>query len=452
MLKRLARFENRHSNRVAIIGSGISGMAAAWLLSYSADVTLFEAEDRPGGHSNTVDVKTPDGDVPVDTGFIVYNELNYPNLKALFEYLDVPTEASDMSFAASLNSGGFEYSGSNLGTMLGQRSNIVSLRFWMMLKDIVRFYRWAQQTETSQVSSEMSLGDFLDARGYSTSFIEDHILPMGAAIWSTTAGEMRDYPLGAFIAFFKNHGLVNLGERPAWRTVSGGSREYVRRLLADFDGKIRLSSPVERVVRLPGAVEVTPKGGAPELFDHVVIASHANQALNILDTGFDDERNLLGAFSYTANEAVLHSDVNLMPKRKRVWSSWNYISDGISDGSHQLCVTYWMNKLQNLKTPEQLFVTLNPIREIDESKVHARFDYEHPLFDARAMAAQKEMWRVQGRGGVWFCGAHFGSGFHEDGIQSGLAVAEAISGVKRPWSVENESGRIHLGPALVAAE
>ncbi|MCO6185261.1 NAD(P)/FAD-dependent oxidoreductase [Rhizobium sp. L1K21] len=452
MLKRLDRFEDRHLRRVAVIGSGISGLSAAWLLSYSADVTLFEAEDRPGGHSNTFDIPTAGGPVPVDTGFIVYNEINYPNLTALFQYLDVPTDASDMSFAASLRGGSFEYSGTNLATMLGQRSNIVNLRFWMMLRDIVRFYRNAQQMEHSSLPHELTLGDYLSTQNYSRSFIDDHILPMGAAIWSTTAPEMRNYPLAAFISFFKNHGLVNLGERPAWRTVHGGSREYVTRLLADFDGDVRLGSPVVRVERLPGAVEVQVKGQEPELFDHVVIAAHANQALRMLKGGFDDERRLLGAFGYTKNEAVLHSDPGLMPRRKRVWASWNYVSDSVGEDESQLCVTYWMNRLQQLQTADPVFVTLNPIRAIAEDKVHARFSYEHPLFDRKAMEAQRQMWRVQGRGGLWYCGAHFGSGFHEDGIQAGLAVAEAISGIKRPWRVENESGRIHLEPAMVAAE
>lgn len=452
MLKRLDRSGNRDLGRVAVVGSGISGLAAAWLLSYSADVTLFEADERPGGHSNTVDIPTDNGPLSVDTGFIVYNEQNYPNLTALFKYLDVPTAASDMSFAASLNGGDFEYSGTNLATMLGQRSNIVSLRFWTMLRDIVRFYRRAQQMSIAGLSCEMTLGAFLDGKGYSRAFVEDHILPMGAAIWSTTASEMRDYPLAAFISFFKNHGLVNLGERPNWRTVDGGSREYVTRLLADFDGKIRLGSPVARVERLPGAVEVQVKGEEPELFDYVVVATHANQALRMINGAQGDERELLGAFSYTKNEAVLHSDSNLMPRRKRVWSSWNYISDSKQTGEGQLCVTYWMNRLQNLKTSDPLFVTLNPIREIVDEKVFARINYEHPLFDRAAMEAQRDIWKLQGRGGVWYCGAHFGSGFHEDGIQAGLAVAEAISGVKRPWQVENESGRIHISPALVAAE
>ncbi len=438
--------------KVAVVGSGISGLSAAWLLDRSTDVTIFEAEGRLGGHSNTVDVVTDIGTVPVDTGFIVYNERNYPNLVALFDTLGVPTDASDMSFSASVNNGAFEYSGTSVAAMLGQKSNIVRLRFWQMVGDILKFYRRAPEWLRRSDAEDMTLGDYLDAEGFSQSFVDNHILPMGAAIWSTTAKEMRSYPLVAFIRFFESHGLLSLSNRPVWRTVKGGSREYVRRITDDFTGDIRLNSPVASINRLiHGGVEVRTKNGECETFDQVVIATHGDQALSMLADANLDEKQLLECFKYTRNLAVLHSDTALMPRRKSVWSSWNYIGDDLQHTGKQLCVTYWMNRLQNLDPQLPLFVTLNPCRPVKSETVHACFEYTHPLFDTAALTAQKEMWRIQGRGGVWFCGAHFGSGFHEDGLQSGLAVAEQIGGIKRPWTVAGESARIHLPQEFEAA-
>lgn len=451
MLNTLNDGKADRQRHVAVIGSGISGLSAAWLLGKSCRVTLFEAEDRPGGHSNTVDVKTTNGVIPVDTGFIVYNEWNYPNLVRLFQTLNVKTEASDMSFSASLDDGAFEYSGTSFMSMIGQKTNIIRLRFWRMVGDILRFYREAPIAVKSLGAGEMTLGEFLDREGYSESFVDNHILPMGAAIWSTTAKEMRSYPLVAFIRFFESHGLLSLVNRPVWRTVSGGSRQYVGRMLEDFGGEVRLRSSVRSVLSSPDGVLVDC-GSGPELFDDVVIATHADQALAMRRDASDEERELLGAFKYTRNKAVLHSDEALMPKRRRVWSSWNYIGDRKGSGDDQLCVTYWMNKLQNLPERTPIFVTLNPCREIRPELVHASFDYTHPLFDNAALSAQKKIWSIQGRGGIWYCGAHFGSGFHEDGLQSGLAVAEAISDAKRPWRVAGESARIHLPTELVAAE
>jgi uncharacterized protein len=451
MLKTMNEGKPEWRRHVAVIGSGISGLSAAWLIGKHCKVTLFEADDRPGGHSNTVDVQTAGGPIPVDTGFIVYNEWNYPNLVKLFKTLDVKTEVSEMSFSASLDDGSFEYSGTSFMSMIGQKSNIIRLRFWQMLGDIIRFYRDAPQAVKRVGAGEVTLGEFLDSEGYSKSFVDNHILPMGAAIWSTTAKEMRSYPLVAFIRFFESHGLLSIVNRPIWRTVSGGSRRYVTSLLNDFDGEVRLKSPVRSVRRSAEGVLVDC-GSGPELFDDVVIATHADQALAMRPDASDEERDLLGAFKYTKNTAVLHSDPGLMPKRRRVWSSWNYIGDRNGTSDDQLCVTYWMNKLQILPGKTPVFVTLNPCREVRQDLVHASFDYTHPLFDTAALCAQKRLWSVQGRDGIWYCGAHFGSGFHEDGLQSGLAVAESLTGAKRPWRVADESARIHLPRALVAAE
>ncbi|WP_176085868.1 FAD-dependent oxidoreductase [Martelella sp. HB161492] len=439
--------------KIAVVGSGISGLSAAWLAAKQNDVTLFEADDRLGGHSNTVDVTFGARTVAVDTGFIVFNERNYPNLTALFSHLGVETEASDMSFSASLNQGAFEYSGSNIATMFAQKSNLLRFSFWRMIYEIFRFYRDAPEAARRAELENVTLGDYLDAQGYSRRFVEDHILPMGAAIWSTTPKKMRAYPLIAFTRFFESHGLLTLSDRPSWRTVTGGSRSYVRRMISDFSGTVRLSSPVTRIERRGPKVHVATRSGGPEIFDAVIIATHGNQALNMLADATSDEYALLSAFKYTQNDAVLHSDEALMPRRRKVWSSWNYLDTG-GDPTHRLCVTYWMNQLQNIDAACPLFLTLNPGRPIAKDSIHARFNYSHPLFDRSAIAAQRELWSIQGNGNVWFAGAHFGSGFHEDGLQSGLAAAEAATGIQRPWRVENESGRIFLGPEqpLMAAE
>ncbi len=432
---------------VAVIGSGISGLSAAWLLSKSMHVTLYEKLERLGGHSNTVVIpqSREEKEIAVDTGFIVYNELNYPNLVALFAEIGVKTEASDMSFAVSLNEGQNEYSGSGLDGLFGQRRNLIKPRFWCMLRDILRFYKVTPLLLKNGQTDGLTLGDYLDHNGYSQSFINDHLLPMGAAIWSTSAREMRDYPLTAFLRFFVSHGLLNLKDRPQWRTVSGGSKEYVKRLLADISGPVKTEAEVVKVTRENDGVIVHDSLGQSARFSHVVIASHADEALRLLGDASDDERSLLGAFGYTDNDAWLHRDVSLMPKRQRVWASWNYLGNR-TEHEQSLCVTYWMNKLQNLNQTGPLFVTLNPIKEIAEDKVIQKIHYKHPRFDPAALAAQQQLWRLQGQRNTWFCGAYFGYGFHEDGLQSGLAVAEEISGQKRPWRVADESGRITLRP------
>lgn len=442
----------REAKRIAVIGSGISGLSCAWLLSRNNDVTLYEASDRLGGHANTVNVEMDGRSIAVDTGFIVYNETNYPNLVALFDQLNVPTIASDMSFAASMDGGGFEYSGTGLKGLLGQKRNILRPRFWAMLRDVFKFYKHSPTLLDQPDMRDITLGDYLRQAGYSASFINDHLMPMGAAIWSTTASEMHDYPLHAFLRFFVNHGLLLLSGRPQWRTVEGGSREYVTRLAADFRGTIRLSAPVASIRRAANGVTVTDGNGHSDEFDDVVIAAHADEALNMLADADDRERNLLGAFGYTRNKAVLHSDPALMPKHRNVWSSWNYLSGLAANGDQQLCVTYWMNRLQNLPTDRSLFLTLNPNREPQPKLIHGTYDYTHPRFDTRALKAQNDLWQLQGRNRTWFCGAYFGSGFHEDGLQSGLAVAEALGANRRPWSVANESGRISIRDFREAAE
>jgi predicted NAD/FAD-binding protein len=319
-----------------------------------------------------------------------------------------------------------------------------------MMRDLVRFYRRAPGLVAGAEAAGMTLGQVLDAEGYSAAFAEDHLLPMGAAIWSSSVADMRDYPAASFIRFFESHGLLRLANRPQWRTVTGGSRNYVARIAEPLAGRIRLACPVRAIRRQPDGVMVEERGGRVARFDHVVLATHADQALALLSDAGTDERRILGGFHYVSNRAVLHSDPSLMPRRRRAWASWNYL--GRSDqASADLCVTYWMQKLQALPGPD-LFVTINPVREPRAELVHATFQYEHPGFDTHSVAAQHQLWSLQGARRTWFCGAYCGAGFHEDGLQAGLAVAEALGGVRRPWSVENESGRIVLGPGRAPAE
>jgi predicted NAD/FAD-binding protein len=420
------------------VGSGISGLSAAWLLSQRHRVTLMEADDRVGGHSHTVDA----GGTPVDTGFIVYNEKTYPNLTALFAHLGVPTRATEMTFAVSLDRGRLEYSGTGFNGIFAQRRNLASPRFWSMLRDLVRFYRSAPG-DLARLRSE-SLGAYLDRHAYGDAFRDDHLYPMAAAIWSTPVADIPDYPAAAFIRFCENHGLLNLGTRPLWRTVEGGSRSYVERITRPFADRITAGNPVRAIRRHAKGADIVRDAGT-ETFDQVVIATHADQALRLLWDADEDERFILGAFGYRPNDAILHSDTSLMPKRRAVWSAWNYAAEGKA-AAQQLSVTYWMNRLQHLDRAKQLFVTLNPIDEPDPALVIRRDRYEHPVFDGAAIAAQGRLWSLQGRRNAWFCGAYFGAGFLEDGLQAGLAVAEQLGGIRRPWSVPDESGRIQIGP------
>lgn len=437
----------RMNARIAVIGAGVSGLSAGWLLSSTHEVVVYERDNRLGGHANTVDVPVGDEIVPVDAGFIVYNEPAYPNLTALFAHFGVASEPTCMSFGASIGGGAVEYSGQTLSSVFADRRNLVSPKFLTMLVDIARFHHDARRALATGLAHDISLSAFVAAKGYSRAFATYFLKPMASAIWSTPSSKILDFSAAAFIKFYDNHGLLRVLNLPVWRTVTGGSRRYVEKIAAPLVAKARLKTPVSSVRRTEAGVEVRDQSGEVDIFDHVILACHADEACALLVDADGDERRLLGAFGYQKNRAVVHVDPAHMPRRRRAWSSWNYVGDG-----ERFAATYWMNRLQNLKCARDIFVTLNPLTPVRDEAIVAEFDYAHPMFDIGAAVAQAALWSLQGRGGVWFCGAHFGQGFHEDGLQAGLAVAEAIGGVRRPWRVGNESGRIHLAPAREAAE
>ncbi|MGI9476599.1 MAG: NAD(P)/FAD-dependent oxidoreductase [Hyphomicrobiaceae bacterium] len=436
-------------HRIAVVGSGISGMSAAWLLNQTADVTLFEKAARIGGHTYTATVAAGDSSTAVDMGFIVYNEETYPNLTALFDHLGVTSQTTDMSLAVSLDNGRLEYGGGSLAQLFAQKRNLLRPRYWSMLRDLVRFYRTAAKDLPALERSGATLGAYLAANRYGVAFQQDHLLPMAAAIWSMPTSDVLNYPAHAFIQFHNNHGLLKLAGRPLWRTVSGGSQAYVERLMAPLGNRVRKGIGIQSIERLPDSVVLRTSEGSCEVFDQVVIATHADHALALLANPTAEERRVLSAFRYNDNCAILHSDARLMPKRRRAWASWNYIGGRQHDTS-DLTVTYWMNSLQALSLDTPLFVTLNPDRDIDPAKIFKTERFEHPIIDTAATNAQQELWTLQGQDRLWYCGAYFGAGFHEDGLQSGLAVAEALSGHRRPWRVADPSGRIVVKPHRVS--
>lgn len=425
--------------RIAVIGSGIAGNSAAWALSDRHQVVLYEKRGRPGGHASTVDIDYDGQILSVDTGFIVYNELNYPNLTALFRHLGVESQESDMSFSLSVDDGRREWAGGRLDTIFGQRRNILSPRFLWMLKEILRFNRLAVADRAAGLLVGRSLGEYLAARRYARSLIDDYLIPMGAAIWSTPTDQMLEFPAESFVAFFENHRLVHR-DRPKWRTVKGGSRTYVDRLLNPLKGNIRLNSPVVEIRRHNGKVFIRTECGDDEMFDHVIIAAHTDQALAILADASNQEREMLRQIPYRPNKVFLHRDQSLMPKRRRVWSSWNYsrLSTGqlrrinVETGNKDVSVTYWMNRLQGIDHELPVFISLNPMRAPREDLTFSTYTYDHPQFTAQAFEAQTTLARIQGNRNTWYCGAWCGYGFHEDGLVAGLSVAEAL-GAEIPW-------------------
>lgn len=431
--------------RVAVIGGGIAGLGAAWLLSRHHRVTLFEAGSYVGGHTNTVDVDIGGVSHPVDTGFLVFNRRTYPNLCALFEHLGVKHVESEMSFGVSLAHAGIEWAGSDLGTVFAQRSNLLRPAFLGMLRDILRFNRETTRMARDGDTPAVSLGDYLDAGRYGEAFRDWYLLPMAAAIWSCPTGQMLDTPLATFVRFCQNHGLLQVFDRPLWRSVKGGGRRYVRELagrIPDF----RLNCPVRSVTRETPGLRVTHAEGS-EVFDQIVLACHSDQALKILGyTATDGQREILSAIRYQPNRAVLHTDPRLLPRDRKLWSAWNYFAGSGEPGEQPVSVSYLINKLQPLPFKTPVVVTLNPAREPESSHVIAEFDYAHPVFDVRAIAAQARLADVQGDNGIWLCGAWGSYGFHEDGLKSALRVVNGL-GVLAPWQHE----AINASRVLVSA-
>jgi predicted NAD/FAD-binding protein len=415
-------------SRVAIVGSGIAGLAAARTMRWNAHVTLFEAGNHFGGHANTVDVTLGGVTHGVDTGFLVYNERTYPGLIRLFAELGVMTAPSDMSFSVQVprafGERPLEWSGSNFASVFCQRANLARPRFWRMLRDLLRFNREATQLAQSGVADmRQPLGSFLDERGFSREFREWYLLPMLGCIWSGPTRDMLRFPVATLVRFCHNHGLLQIANRPRWYTVAGGSREYVRKIVAGLPDA-RLAAPVRRIDREEDCVHVTTDSGV-ETFDRVVIATHPGQTLDMLADASPQERRVLGAIRYQHNRAVLHTDASVLPRDPRAWAAWNYEAAAPGQGAG-VCLHYLINRLQPLPWEQPVVVSLNPLRDIPGARVIREFDYQHPIFDAQAVAAQRELAHLQGRRNAWFCGAWAGHGFHEDGLISGQAAARAL--------------------------
>ncbi|WP_428659556.1 NAD(P)/FAD-dependent oxidoreductase [Reyranella sp.] len=433
--------------RIAVIGAGIAGLGAAWSLCRDHEIVLYEREERLGGHACTVDVPTPRGPQPVDMGFIIYNERNDPNLGALFDHLGVPTEESDLSFAVSVDDGAFEY-GSSCANYFAQRINLARPSFLRMTRDILRFNRQAPRLLEQAEDLDFTLGDFIAAARFGQAFRDRYLVPMAACIWSSPVNRMLDYPAQPFVRFFHNHDLLTLGPQRRWRTVKGGSRSYVDRLAAPLLKDATIAPEAIGVRRGHDGVWIKDAGGHWGCFDKVVLACHADQALGLLIDPDQREGMLLGSFAYSSNEVWLHGDPGLMPRRRDVWSSWNYVSESQpTDG--KASVTYWMNRLQNFPEDLPLFVSVNPMRTPAMGQAHARQVFQHPMFDPAAIRAQRNLHEIQGVRDTYFCGSYCGYGFHEDALSAGLDIAERL-GARRPWARPAELRAIGAAPRVVA--
>lgn len=408
--------------RFAVVGSGVSGLVSAYLLSREHEVTLLERSGRLGGHTNTAEIEHEGRRVAVDTGFIVFNERNYPGLCRLFEVLGVASQDAPMSFSAHDPTTGFEYGGNSWRGLVARKRNLVSPRFWRLARGMVRFARQGKRLASGIVEGE-SLEAFARRAGLSASFVDDYLVPMGAAIWSASPGATRAMPASHFIRFFDNHGMIDLRERPRWRTVTGGSQRYIDKMCAGWSVDVRTGFAVESVSREAGGVRIRAGGESAE-FDHVVLACHSDQALSILDDPTGAEREVLGSLPYGANEAVLHSDERLLPKRRAAWSAWNYRLGG--DADSPVAVTYDLSILQSIPSVTHLCVTLNGTDRVDPALVHGRWTYDHPCYTEASVAARARWGEISGRGRTHYCGAYWGNGFHEDGVQSALRVCRGF--------------------------
>ncbi|WP_243755318.1 NAD(P)/FAD-dependent oxidoreductase [Thiomicrorhabdus sp. 6S3-12] len=414
---------------VAVIGSGISGLASAWFLGQKHRVTLFEKNTRLGGHTNTCSVQLEGVEQPVDTGFIVYNRPNYPHLNAMFKHLKVPIENTEMSFSVSVDQGRIEYSGNNLNTLFAQRRNLLSVAHWKMLAEILRFNRQAKKDLFNGQLHTLNLESYLRMHHFSQRMRDYYLLPMAAAIWSCPVKTMMAFPAESFLRFFENHGLLNIQDRPQWETVKGGAQNYIDALMHKAKFSVAYD-PVRGVAKSADGLKVTTENGEA-LFDHVVFAAHGDQNWQLFDSALQQTFTCMQAFNYQQNTAYLHSDPRLMPRRKKAWASWNYLRESCSEERH-VAVTYWMNQLQNIPLKTPLLVTLNPLQEPEARMTYECIQYQHPVFDQGAMEAQKSLSGLQGVENCWFVGAYTGYGFHEDGLRSAVDLARRWN-VSLPW-------------------
>ena len=416
--------------KIAVIGSGISGLACAHYLSKDHEVWVYEASRKIGGHTATVDVRLGTRRYAIDTGFIVFNDWTYPNFIALMEELGVSSRPTEMGFSVRDPETGMEYSGSNLDTLFAQRRNLFSPRFIGMIRDILRFNREAvADLEAGTIDDAETLGVYLARRGYGDKFVSHYLAAMGSAIWSADGATILAFPVSFFVRFFKNHGLLSVKDRPQWRVIEGGSREYLRPLCTRFSDRISTGNPVMKVVRRAGqGVTLRMADGRQLMFDQVVLATHSDQALALLDAPTSTEREILGAIPYQTNDVVLHTDIRMLPRNTKTWSSWNYT---LGQRDDRAVVTYNMNILQGIEAPETFCVTLNNTAAINPNMILGQFQYDHPLFSLGGMRAQQRWMEINGVAGTWFCGAYWHNGFHEDGVVSALRVANALSNTER---------------------
>ncbi|MEH6635252.1 MAG: FAD-dependent oxidoreductase [Halioglobus sp.] len=410
--------------KIAVIGSGISGLSCAHYLSTSHEVSVFEAGKQIGGHTATVDVQLGTRRYAIDTGFIVFNDWTYPNFIALMDELGVPSKPTDMGFSVMDENTGMEYSGTNLNTLFAQRSNLLSWKFLKMIRDILRFNKESvADLDAGRISDAQTLGQYLQHNGYSEGFKRQYLAAMGSAIWSADYATILEFPLSFFLRFFRNHGLLSVADRPQWRVIEGGSREYLRPLCQRFEQRIHTNCPVKTVIRQGGGVTLELADGNKLRFDQVVMATHSDQALALLNQPSPEERNILGALPYQSNDVVLHTDIRLLPRNRKTWSSWNY---SLGNDQRRAVVTYNMNILQGIEAPETFCVTLNNTAAINPHKIIGRFSYDHPVFSLQGIAAQKRWSEINGSLNTWYCGAYWHNGFHEDGVVSAQRVAQAI--------------------------
>lgn len=406
---------------IAIIGSGISGLTSAYLLSQKHRVTVFEKNDYIGGHTATVDVEVNNKNYVIDTGFIVFNNKTYPNFLKLLANIGIGKQESEMSFAVHNCQTGLEYNGNNLDTLFVQRRNIFRPKFWQLIRQILKFNKLCKQAYSdNQFNAEQTLGEFLAANGFNEYFADHYILPMGAAIWSSSLEQMQGFQFKFFVQFFNNHGLLNISDRPQWYVIPNGSRSYIAPLIKTFEDNIELNSNIEKVTRHNEQVQLHFNNGDIRVFDEVVFACHSDQALALLSDANDDEQAILGAMQYSPNDVVLHTDISLLPKRRKTWASWNYQLS--ANRTKPASVTYNMNILQGLQDDTTFCVTLNQNEAIDESKVLRKFVYHHPVFNVDSLNAQQQRHKICGQNNTHFTGAYWYNGFHEDGVRSAVDV------------------------------